>query len=100
MVPPPSIPSTWGDDDDDITPGDDVNWPSIIIGAGTGTMQLLSNGLVHVGLLLLLLVFPWEDEDEGGALAASVFMSSSFTFLDDLSLFDFPLLPLFSFSCR
>jgi hypothetical protein len=99
MVPPPSIPSTWGDDDDDddITPGDDVDWPSIIIGAGTGTMQLLSNGLVHVGLLLLL-VFPWEDE--GGALAASVFMPSSFTFLDDLSLFDFPLLPLFSSSCR
>jgi hypothetical protein len=83
MVPPPSIPSSLGNDDDDITPGDDVDWPSIIIGTGTGTMQLLSNGLVHVGLPLLL-VFPWEEADEGGAVA-SLFMSSSFTFLDDLS---------------
>jgi len=47
MTTPPSIPLSSGDDVNDIIPGSTVG-PSII-GMGTGTMQLPSVGLVHVG---------------------------------------------------
>jgi len=66
----------------DIIPGSTVG-PSMI-GTGTGTMQ--SPSLVHVGRLLLPSV---AKEDEGD----DVVKPSLFIFLDDLSLFDFPLLP-------
>jgi hypothetical protein len=77
-----------GDDVNDIIPGSTVGPPSMMI-IGTGTMQLPSVGLVvHVGRLLLLPLGAWEDEGDDDVATPLLFI-----FLDDLSLFDLPLLP-------
>ena len=88
-TPPPPIPSSSGDDVNDIIPGSTVGPPPMII--GTGTMQLPSVGLVHVGRLLPLPSVAYEDEGDD-----DVVTPLSFIFLDDLSLFDLPPLPLLS----